>query len=303
MPSSIIDFIAYQESRSELTVTFTTGRSYVYGLVPKRIYEDFRGARSKGNFFNAHIRDRYPTRPMRSVSGALGVMHQHLEQRGYVIVRRLVNPFLIMQLIQVLEATAQPRLARRGETYGIRNLLEVPEIRSLVRTEPVKALLENLLGANASAVRGMFFDKTASANWPVLWHQDLSLAVAEKHDIEGWTAWSVKNDVHHVQPPAYVLERMLTVRLHLDDCGEDNGPLKVLAGTHGLGRIARERIPALRNEIEETVCCMQAGDALIMRPLLLHASSPAAKPQHRRVIHLEFAPEGLLPIPLRCAFD
>jgi lysyl-tRNA synthetase class 2 len=92
MPSSIIDFIAYQESRSELTVTFTTGRSYVYGLVPKRIYEDFRGARSKGNFFNAHIRDRYPTRPIRSVSGALGVMHQLLEQRGYVIVRRLVNP-------------------------------------------------------------------------------------------------------------------------------------------------------------------------------------------------------------------
>jgi hypothetical protein len=183
-----------------------------------------------------------------------------------------------MQLIQVLEAAAQPRLARRGETYGIRNLLEVPEIRSLVRTEPVKALLENLLGANASAVRGMFFDKTASANWPVLWHQDLSLAVAEKHDIEGWTAWSVKNDVHHVQPPAYVLERMLTVRLHLDDCGEDNGPLKVLASTHGLGRIARERIRHCgMNSKRRSAACRQAMRSSCGR----RCCTPHRRPQSR----------------------
>jgi hypothetical protein len=66
MPSSVIDFIAYEESRSELTVTFTTGKTYVYGLVPKRVYEDFRGARSKGNYFNNRIRDRYPTRQKRA---------------------------------------------------------------------------------------------------------------------------------------------------------------------------------------------------------------------------------------------
>jgi lysyl-tRNA synthetase class 2 len=62
MPSSVIDNFAYQESRSELIVTFVTGKTYAYVLVPKRVYEDFRRSRSKGNFFNAHIRDRYPTR-------------------------------------------------------------------------------------------------------------------------------------------------------------------------------------------------------------------------------------------------
>jgi ectoine hydroxylase-related dioxygenase (phytanoyl-CoA dioxygenase family) len=58
----------------------------------------------------------------------------------------------------------------------------------------------------------------------------------------------------------------------------------------------------LAREIPEVICCLNAGDALVMRPLLLHASSPARKPDHRRVIHLEFAPANLLPAGLSWAF-
>jgi ectoine hydroxylase-related dioxygenase (phytanoyl-CoA dioxygenase family) len=86
------------------------------------------------------------------------------------------------------------------------------------------------------------------------------------------------------------LEAMLAVRLHLDDCGPDNGPLRVIPGSHRLGRLRRDQIAACRQEIEEVVCNAQAGAALLLRPLLLHASSPARTPSHRRVIHIEFAP-------------
>jgi len=72
MPSSVIDFIAYEESRSELTVSFTTGKTYLYGLVPKRVYDEFRDSASKGNFFNTRIRDRYPMRRTKSVAAASG---------------------------------------------------------------------------------------------------------------------------------------------------------------------------------------------------------------------------------------
>jgi ectoine hydroxylase-related dioxygenase (phytanoyl-CoA dioxygenase family) len=58
----------------------------------------------------------------------------------------------------------------------------------------------------------------------------------------------------------------------------------------------------LAAEVPEEICCLDAGDALIMRPLLLHASSPARKAHHRRVIHLEFAPADLLPPGLHWAF-
>lgn len=62
MPSSVINAIAYDEIRFELTVTFTSGMVYAYNLVPKRIYDDFCNSPRKGNYFNTRIRDRYPTR-------------------------------------------------------------------------------------------------------------------------------------------------------------------------------------------------------------------------------------------------
>jgi ectoine hydroxylase-related dioxygenase (phytanoyl-CoA dioxygenase family) len=163
-------------------------------------------------------------------------------------------------------------------------------------------ILAPAMSREARAVRGIFFDKPRGANWPVAWHQDLTIAVSEKRNIDGWTGWSLKNGINHVQPPAPFLEQMLAVRLHLDDCGPDNGPLRVRPGTHRMGRLAREAIDAFGDKHEEAVCGARRGDALMMRPLLLHASSAATNPSHRRVIHLEFAPPDLLPDGLEWAF-
>jgi ectoine hydroxylase-related dioxygenase (phytanoyl-CoA dioxygenase family) len=296
MPSSVIGHIAYRESRSELIVTFASGKTYAYGLVPKRVYDDFCRSEAKGNFFNAHIRDRYPTRPAKP-----DPLHD-LDARGYAIARRVADSFQIIRLIEVLETFEHHRSERGGEVYGMRDLLALEEIILLSRSNPITNLVHAVIGGEARAVRGIFLDKTAAANWPVHWHQDLSIAVAEKQDIEGWKGWSLKNGIPHVQPPAAILERMLTVRLHLDDCGADNGPLKVRPGTHNSGRLSRERIDELAREVPEEICCLAPGDALIMRPLLLHASSRAREPRHRRVIQLEFAPADLLPAGLRWAF-
>ena len=296
MPSSVIGHIAYQESRSELTITFVSGKTYAYGLVPKRIYEDFRSSSAKGNFFNAHIRDRYPARRMKS-----DPTHE-LAARGYAIARRVIDSFLIIRLIEVLEGSEHHRSERDGETYGMRDLLALEEIRQLAQSSAIMSLVHSVIGPEGRAVRGIFFDKTPAANWPVQWHQDLSIAVTEKMDIEGWTGWSIKHGIPHVQPPAAILERMVSVRLHLDDCGPDNGPLKLRPGTHIRGRLTRERINESGTEVPEEICCLKAGDALVMRPLLLHASSPSRKPDHRRVIHLEFAPADLLPPGMTWAF-
>jgi len=142
-------------------------------------------------------------------------------------------------------------------------------------------------------VRGIFFDITPGANWNVAWHQDLSLALQERRELAGWGPWSQKAAVWHVQPPASFLEKMLTLRIHLDPCGLENGPLRVLPGTHLSGRLDAAKIAALREEIAERVCTVPQGGALLMRPLLLHASSAAQLPAHRRVLHIEWAAEKL----------
>jgi ectoine hydroxylase-related dioxygenase (phytanoyl-CoA dioxygenase family) len=95
--------------------------------------------------------------------------------------------------------------------------------------------------------------------------------------------------VHHVQAPVQLLEEMLTVRLHLDDCDESNGALRVIPGSHRLGRLRAEDIQKFRNEQRFTLCSVAAGDALLMRPLLLHSSGKSKTSGHRRVVHIEYA--------------
>jgi ectoine hydroxylase-related dioxygenase (phytanoyl-CoA dioxygenase family) len=226
-----------------------------------------------------------------------------IQVRGYAIVTGVLSPTSINAILAALCGFERSRSKRRGETFGIRDLLHIDEIQALARSDALTSVTGPIAGADARAVRGIFFDKTAGANWPVAWHQDLSLAVSARQDIDGWTAWSLKNGIHHVQPPADILERMLTVRLHLDDCGPENGPLRVLPGTHRTGRLKRDGIDAARITIKGASCCVKKGDAVLMRPLLIHSSSAAANPSHRRVLHLEYAPPGLLPDGLSWAFQ
>jgi ectoine hydroxylase-related dioxygenase (phytanoyl-CoA dioxygenase family) len=169
-------------------------------------------------------------------------------------------------------------------------LLErLPDVRTLAHSEELRTLVEPILGPRWRPVRGIYFDKTLSANWKVPWHQDLTIAVHETREAEGFGPWSTKAGVPHVRPPVAILEQMLAVRIALDDNDETNGPLRVLPGTHRFGRLQPADIASLRSEIPEVSCCVPAGAALLMRPLLLHASSPMTSGKRRRVIHIEYA--------------
>ncbi len=223
-------------------------------------------------------------------------------QSGFAVAPHVIDANTIEKLITVVTNADFARSSRGDAVYGARNILAVPEIAALVVKPKVSALVASIIGTDGRAVRGIFFDKTPGANWPVAWHQDLSLAVSEKCEVSGWGNWSMKAGVQHVQPPADILERMVTLRIQLDDNGADNGALRVLPGSHRLGRIKADRITALRAEILEHCCVAPAGSALAMKPLILHASSAAKNPAHRRVIHIEFAPEDLLPSELHWAF-
>jgi ectoine hydroxylase-related dioxygenase (phytanoyl-CoA dioxygenase family) len=188
----------------------------------------------------------------------------------------------------------RPSGSAGGDAYAIRNLLQlVPAARALAQSREARSVIEPVLGSGAFAVRGILFDKTEGANWKVGWHQDLMIAVREKREKPQFSGWSVKAGVAHVHPPASVLEGMLALRVHLDPCGPENGPLKVVPGSHASGKLDAGAIREWRRRVDPVACQVDRGGALLMRPLLLHASSPAVAPGHRRVIHLEFAAEPL----------
>lgn len=171
---------------------------------------------------------------------------------------------------------------------GRRGLMEVPAVRELVDSERVKDCLQPYLAGAPRLVRAIYFDKSPGANWLVPWHQDLTFAVRERKDVPGFGPWSMKDGIPHVQPPVALLEEVVTMRIHLDACDVENGALKVLPGTHGAGRLGAEQIQDCRNRVNEVLCEMDAGDVLLMRPLLLHASGKSTSERHRRILHLEF---------------
>jgi ectoine hydroxylase-related dioxygenase (phytanoyl-CoA dioxygenase family) len=226
-------------------------------------------------------------------------LYGRLATDGFAVVPDVLDETAISALVRPHAAADEASAIRgRGETYAVRNLLAVPAVRALAAAPAVRALVEPVLGRGCFAVRGILFDKTPAANWRVPWHQDLTIAVQARREVAGYGPWSRKAGVVHVQPPTTVLERMLTVRLHLDGCDVANGPLLVLPGSHRGGCLDRDAILCWRETAATTTCEVPRGGALLMHPLLLHASGPATRPGHRRVVHLEFAadplPGGLL---------
>ena len=223
-----------------------------------------------------------------------------VRSRGFAVVPDLIDSRTVDGLADaVARAQGASGSLRRDETvYGMRDLLRaVPKVRELAGSGALLDQVEAILGPGAFAVRGLWFDKSPGANWGVPWHQDLTIPVRERVDAPGFGPWTVKGGVAHVRPPVEVLEAMVTVRVHLDDCGPGRGPLRVVPGSDRSGRLDPEATQAVLAQASVVDCLVDRGGAILMRPLLLHSSEAAREPERRRVIHLEYAvgplPEGL----------
>jgi len=221
-----------------------------------------------------------------SDGSTVGALQPLVQREGFAVVPACLDGGTVELLCKDFDDSRYPE----------RNILSVPSVHELASSKPVREVMESVLGPHCFAVRGIFFNKTPSSNWKVVWHQDLTIAVRERRELNGFGPWTRKAEVWHVQPPADVMSGMISIRLHLDESGLDNGPLRVISGSHREGRLSAEDIA--RWEKRNCVsCAVPKGGALLMRPLLLHASSACVMPKPRRVIHLEFAaadlPQGL----------
>jgi ectoine hydroxylase-related dioxygenase (phytanoyl-CoA dioxygenase family) len=205
-----------------------------------------------------------------------------LERDGFALVRSCLNELAVKRLCESLDDTQ----------YGQRNLLREPVIQELARSREVRGLVASVLGPNCFAVKGILFNKTQKSNWKVPWHQDLTITVQNSIEVQGFGPWTIKGGVVNVQPREDVLRGILAIRIHLDANDHQNGPLRVIPGSHKYGRLTAEQI-AKWDKSEAAASLVPRGGALLMRPLLLHASSACQLPKSRRVIHLEYCSDDL----------
>jgi hypothetical protein len=207
------------------------------------------------------------------------------ETDGYAVVPNIVSPAKCDAVI------AQAPLA--SDAPGTRTLLSHPWCAALARDIRSNLAVRSLLPERAVAVQCTYFEKSESQNWLVAVHQDLSIPVRERIDDGECSVWSEKQRVLFVQPPTIVLETLVAVRLHLDDSTLSNGPLRIVPGSHRRGRLTSAQIHALRDESGEITCTVPKGGVLVIRPLLLHASSKSRVNVPRRVLHFVFGAAGL----------
>ena len=188
-----------------------------------------------------------------------------------------------------LDALHELADARIGARPGAR-LANEPVLDELLAVDgPIGAVAVALTSPAARPVRAVLFDKTPEANWSVAWHQDRTLPVRERIEVEGFGPWSTKDGLLHVAPPFEVLARMVTLRVHLDPVDADNAPLRIALGSHRLGRVPAQEAEREAARLPQSLCLADAGEVWAYRTPILHASDPSAADRRRRVLQVDYA--------------
>ena len=187
-----------------------------------------------------------------------------------------------------LLAAASGSEHKRGRA-GARHLMSNPAIKATAFEKRLLEIASHFLGDEAVPYRATLFEKSGKANWLVVWHQDTALPLASVNDFPEWGPWSRKAGVIYAHAPTWALSRTVALRVHLDASTSDNGPLRIIPGSHAAGVLSDEAVFEIARRQEHLDCIVPRGGVLAMRPLLIHSSSKSKGSLPRRVLHIEYA--------------
>lgn len=213
-------------------------------------------------------------------------MSETFSRDGFALVHGLLEP-------ADCDALAALAAACVSDAPGSREMLAHDWCRELAQRLRQHPAIAAVIPAGHLAVQCTYFEKSVTQNWLVPVHQDLSIPVRERVEHPDLRGWSEKEGSLFVQPPVALLEELVAVRVHLDPCGDADGPLQFVPRTHRSGRIDAAQARALRQAGPVVHCALEKGGALMMQPLALHASSKASGASRRRVLHFVFGPANL----------
>jgi ectoine hydroxylase-related dioxygenase (phytanoyl-CoA dioxygenase family) len=202
--------------------------------------------------------------------------------RGFDVIPDVVSDAEVDSLLAAIAGSERSRA-------GVRHLMRNEAVARFARKQRLLELATAALASTAVPYRATLFDKSPGANWLVVWHQDTALPLRHRREAPGWGPWSTKAGVLYAHAPATALHQVVALRVHLDDSTSQNGPLRVIPGSHERGVLSDAAIQDLVTRTRAHECPVPRGGVLVMRPLLVHASSKSVVPASRRVLHLEYA--------------
>lgn len=213
-----------------------------------------------------------------------------LDSEGFIILNDIYSDDEVEEIVRLINETPvqNDTFRKSNDLFAIRQFIkEIPQVSKLIFNPKLKNIITKLFGDSFFVTKSIYFDKPARSNWFVAYHQDLTISVNKKVEIDGYGPWTVKQNQFAVQPPVSVLQNNFTIRIHLDDTDEKNGALKVLRGSNQKGI---HRVEHIDWDAEtEATCAVKKGGLMLMRPLLMHSSGRTVDARSRRVIHIEFS--------------
>ncbi|UWY30002.1 phytanoyl-CoA dioxygenase family protein [Flavobacterium sp. TR2] len=220
-----------------------------------------------------------------------------INSAGFAIINNVFTENEIENLISLIENKTvnnqeNATFRKSQDLFAIRQFhKEAPETLPFIFNKKLQDIIESTFGKGFFITKSIYFDKPEKSNWFVAYHQDLTISVDQKIEVENFENWTVKQNQFAVQPPTEILENNFTVRIHIDKTTKDNGALKVIHNSHSKGILRIENLDFEKEK--ETICEVEKGGIMIMKPLLFHASNKTTNNERRRVIHIEFSKQPL----------
>lgn len=214
-------------------------------------------------------------------------MQSTLDVYGFEIVEDIYSEKEINEILRLVES------CELENKFGIREFLsDHPEITQKVFNERLINIIKDISPKCDKSIKSIYFDKPPNANWIVNWHQDLTINVTNRIETADFLNWRVSEKRTIVQQNKAILENIITIRIHLDDCTRQNGALRVIKKSHLNGVVEiKEWIKTKEKDV--SICEVEKGGVLIMKPLILHSSRRVENKMKRRVIHIEFTDQEL----------
>lgn len=222
---------------------------------------------------------------------------KQIDSEGFSIINNVFTENEIENLISLIDNKTKndsdnSTFRKSEDLFAIRQFhKEVPETLTFIFNEKLQYIIDSTFGRGFFITKSIYFDKPEKSNWFVAYHQDLTISVDQKIEIENFENWTIKQNQFAVQPPTELLENNFTIRIHIDKTTKDNGALKVINNSHSKGILRIENLDFEKEK--ETICEVEKGGIMIMKPLLFHASNKTTNNERRRVIHIEFSKQQL----------
>jgi len=220
---------------------------------------------------------------------------KEIESEGFTIIENIYTNEEIKNLISIIESETENKISestfrQSQDLFAIRQFhKEIPESLKYIFNQKLNDIIKSNFGEDFFITKSIYFDKPEKSNWFVSYHQDLTISVDKKVELKNFQNWTNKQNQFAVQPPTEILENNFTIRIHLDKTTNENGALKVIDKSHKKGVYRIENLDLKT----ETICEVEKGGIMIMKPLLFHASNKTTNNERRRVIHIEFSNQEL----------